>query len=56
MVALLEMPIDQLVQGEDHLLAMPDSTAEHLPADLQEVLYGAVDLHLYRAEVIAAPA
>ena len=56
MVALLETPIDQLVQGEDHLLAMPDSTAEHLPADLREVLYGAVDLHLYRAEVIAAPA
>ena len=56
MVALLETPIDQLVQGEDHLRAMPDSTAECLPADLREVLYGAVDLHLYRAEVIAAPA
>jgi len=56
MVALLETPIDQLVQGKDHLRAMPDSTAECLPADLREVLYGAVDLHLYRAEVIAAPA
>jgi hypothetical protein len=35
---------------------MLDSIAEHLPAELREVLYGAVDLYLYRGEVIAASA
>ena len=51
-----ETPIDQLVQGEDCLHVMLDPTAERLPSELREMLYSAVDLHLYWGEVVAASA
>jgi hypothetical protein len=54
MVALLEMPIDQLVQGEDCLHVMLDSTAERLPIDLRQVLYCVANLNFYLEEVTAA--
>jgi hypothetical protein len=35
---------------------MLDPTAERLPSELREMLYSAVNLHLYRGEVVAASA
>ncbi|KAG2564729.1 hypothetical protein PVAP13_7NG107345 [Panicum virgatum] len=56
MTNLLEMPITQLVQSEDHLCVALDGVAERLPSDLGQVLLRVADLNLYREEVTKASA